>query len=257
VLAEYGHFVRIARRVQWDADAIDLAADARAWRALDEGLCRRVETLVAGFCVGEAQVAAELEPFAAAADGEAMRACFAAQRRDEARHVRFFDRVAAEVIGVAGATAEARGAVVRTMLDGRYLELFDRRLPEVACALTRGDTTLARAVGLYHMVLEGVVFTAGLTALLALLDGAPPPLPEVHRGVGLVLRDERWHVGFGTRALLDAGLDPEAGARLLAEGEAAAAVWAGVADDELLRRAVAVHRRRLAMAGVRAAGAVA
>jgi len=41
-----------------------------------------------------------------------------------------------------------------------------------------------------------------------------------------VLRDERWHVGFGTRCLLDAGLSGEAEATILEEGERAAALWA-------------------------------
>ena len=50
------------------------------------------------------------------------------------------------------------------------------------------------AVGVYHMVLEGVVFTAGQLALLELVDDR---LPGLREGTELVLRDERWHVGFG------------------------------------------------------------
>ena len=50
------------------------------------------------------------------------------------------------------------------------------------------------------MILEGVVFTAGQLALLDLLDDR---LPGLQRGTELVLRDERWHVGFGARCLAD------------------------------------------------------
>ena len=51
------------------------------------------------------------------------------------------------------------------------------------------------------MLLEGVVFDAGQHALLDdLADGA---LPGVREGVERVERDERWHVGFGLRCLIE------------------------------------------------------
>ena len=51
------------------------------------------------------------------------------------------------------------------------------------------------------MLLEGVVFDAGQQALLDdLADGA---LPGVREGVERVERDERWHVGFGLRCLVE------------------------------------------------------
>jgi len=51
------------------------------------------------------------------------------------------------------------------------------------------------------MLLEGVVFDAGQEALLADLgDGA---LPGVREGLERVARDERWHVGFGLRCLIE------------------------------------------------------
>jgi ribonucleoside-diphosphate reductase beta chain len=86
------------------------------------------------------------------------------------------------------------------------------------------------------MVLEGVVFTAGQYALLEALDDR---FPGLRAGTELVLRDERWHVGFGTRCLIDAGLDEAA---ILAEGERAAALWAPEQADRVL----STLRRRLA-----------
>ena len=255
MLAEYPHFLNLARRLQWDADSIDLGPDARAWRDLEPALRERAMTLLAGFCLGEAQVAIELEPFTARADDGAMRACFEAQGRDEERHAHFFDRVAADVLGMPGDGPPARRLALRRMLDGPYLDLFDRRLPDVARELGLGETSLPEAVGLYHMALEGVVFTAGLTALLELLAGDPPSLEGVRHGVELVLRDERWHVGLGTRAMRDAGLDGDAATRVLVEGEAAAHVWAGVTGDAIVRRAIATHQRRLATVGIRAGDA--
>jgi ribonucleoside-diphosphate reductase beta chain len=255
VLAEYRHFVNVARRVQWDADAIDLTADADGWPGLEVGIRGRLLTLLAGFGVGETQVAAELRPFPAQAQDPAMRACFEAQRRDEQRHARFFDRVAAEVLAIPGDGPQARQRVLAETLQPAYLDLFDRRLPAVARELALGDTSLPEAVGLYHMVLEGVVFSAGLRALLALLAGDPPLLPGVRRGVELVLRDERWHVGFGTRTMLDAGLKGDAATRMLVEGEGAAHAWGSVADDALVRSTIAIHHRRLAAVGIGAVDA--
>jgi ribonucleoside-diphosphate reductase beta chain len=221
VIAGYEHFLGLASRLQWDAEAIDLRADAAAWPDVADV---RLLELIAGFCVGEAGVAEHLAPFAEAASPVAA-ACFRAQERDEARHARFFARVAEEVVG-------EPVAALRSHLSPAFLELFEARLPEAARA------ELGEAVGLYHMVLEGVVFTAGQFALLELLDDR---LPGLREGTGLVLRDERWHVGFGTRCLQDAGLGPDAEAAILAEGERAAAVWA----PERAERVVASLRRRL------------
>jgi ribonucleoside-diphosphate reductase beta chain len=210
LIASYEHFLGIAERVQWDEGAIDLSVDA----APDD----RVARFLAGFCVGEAAVAEHLHDFF---DGPAA-ACFAAQRRDEERHARFFARYA-DGVGLGDP---------RELVSDEFAELFERRLPEAAARAG------AEAVGVYHMVLEGVVFTAGQLALLDILDGRRPGL---RRGTELVLRDERWHVGFGTRCLLDAGLSDAAEATILEEGARAAALWAPEQADHVM----ANLRRRL------------
>jgi ribonucleoside-diphosphate reductase beta chain len=212
VFASYEHFLDIAASVQWDERAISLRADARAWPHVAG---TRLTELVAGFCVGEAGVAEHLAPFA---EGPAA-ACFAAQARDEQRHARFFARYAA-AIGM----DDPREHVSR-----EYLELFEVRLP-AAVSGAPGE-----AVGLYHMILEGVVFTAGQLALLDLLDDR---LPGLEQGTELVLRDERWHVGFGARCLADLDYDEAA---ILEEGERAAALWA----PEYAGRVMAGLRSRL------------
>ena len=55
VIAGYQHFLRLASRIQWDAEAIDLSADAAAWPVDD-----RITEYVAGFLVGEEGVAEHL-----------------------------------------------------------------------------------------------------------------------------------------------------------------------------------------------------
>ena len=103
-----GFFSRVAARKQWDAAAIDFAPDARAWEELPDERRQRLTTLLAGFRVGEDAVAEQLTPFVAAANRETLASqeslmawTFTLQRRDEERHARFFDRIAAEVLAAA------------------------------------------------------------------------------------------------------------------------------------------------------------
>jgi ribonucleoside-diphosphate reductase beta chain len=242
------HFAALAARLRWDAEALELAGDGHAWSALDVARRRRLTVLLAGFCVAEFRVADELAPFELAARDPALAAVFAAQRADECRHCRLFDRIAALVLGVPGHGAEDRRDFVRGLAPPAVLDLFERRLPDAAAALAGGRVALVDAVALYHLILEGIVLSAGQRALLAELgDGV---LPAVRRGVELVERDERWHVGFGLRCMLELRPEPQAVARLLREGEAAVGAWGAAVPAGIRLRVAAQHRRRLAAMGL-------
>ena len=180
--------------------------------------------------MAEDAVAEHLTPFADAARGaklasqESLMAwVFFLQRRDEQRHAKLFDRIGAEVLGLPGATPAERREAARAHVTPALLELFEQRLPEVAAELAAGHTGLGEGVSLYHMLLEGVVFDAGQHALLEeLADGV---LPGVREGVARVERDERWHVGFGLRCLIETRPSEQLLDDLLSRAEAAAAVW--------------------------------
>jgi ribonucleoside-diphosphate reductase beta chain len=207
----------------------------------------RLSTLLAGFCVAEFRVADELAPFEAAARDPALAAVFDAQRADERRHYRFFDRVAELILGAGAGDPEERRKFVRGLVPPPVVELFERRLVATASALAAGRTGLAQGVALYHLILEGVVLSAGQRALLAeLADGA---LPQVRRGVELVERDERWHVGFGLRCMLATGADPGLVSALVGDGEAAVGAWGGAVPPEIRSSVLAQHRRRLGAIG--------
>lgn len=232
-LAGYDHLLAAARRLQWDADALDLTADAAAWPAVAPARRARITALVGGFRVAEHAVADHLAPFAAAAGARgdaAARACFEMQAGDERRHARFFDRAADEVCGLGPVTPELRA-------------LFTDELPRLARALAGGEAALEDGVGLYHLVLEGIVFAIGQGALAAELDAAAV-LPGLAEGVRRVQADERWHVGLGVLCLQDAARR----ANVAAYAAVAARAWGpDVATPARVEQVLAVHERRLAI----------
>jgi ribonucleotide reductase beta subunit family protein with ferritin-like domain len=231
VLAGYEHLLAAGRRLQWDAETIDLSADAAALGALSNDAQRRVRTLLAGFWVAEHGVAEHLEEYVTVSDGMARR-CLELQASDERRHARFFERVRAEVLDVDD---------VRGIAGAEIVALFERELPAVAAGLAAGSVALADAVGLYHLVLEAIVLSVGEAALVA----EAAPLPGVAAGAARVQADERWHIGLGVQVLSDAGISP-GGIEPLAE-RAARAWGAEIASDDRVRHALAAHRRRALM----------
>jgi ribonucleoside-diphosphate reductase beta chain len=248
-------FSKIVARLQWDEAAIDLTADVRAWPELPDERRRRLTTLLAGFCVAEDAVAEQLSPFAdvarkatLASQESLMAWVFFLQRRDEQRHTRLFDRFAAEVLRLPGETAAERRASAREHATPEILELFEQRLPAMAAELADGEAGLAEAVSLYHMLLEGVVFDAGQHALLEdLADGA---LPGVREGVARVELDERWHVGFGLRCLIETQPSQALVDDLAGHAEAAAAAWGDAVPAEIRERSAGMCTHRLHVVGL-------
>jgi ribonucleoside-diphosphate reductase beta chain len=254
-------FSRIVARLQWNAMAIDLAPDARAWPELEAGRRERLTALLAGFRVAEDAVAEDIAPFADVARKSELASheslvawVFYLQRRDEQRHAQFFDRVAAEVLGLAGDTPAARREAARELAPRGLLELFEERLPETAAELADGRTGLADGIGLYHMLLEGVVFEAGQHALLDDLEDET--LPGVREGVSRVERDERWHIGFGLRCLIETNPSEDLLDDLMARAEDAADAWGDALPAEMRERAIRLCRRRLSVVRHEAARAV-
>jgi ribonucleoside-diphosphate reductase beta chain len=174
--------------------------------------------------------------------------CFFLQRRDEARHALFFDRIAAEVLALPGTTPTERRAAARVHVPPAVLDHFERQLPALAADLKGGRAGLGEGVSLYHMVLEGTVFEAGQRALLDdLADGA---LPGVRTGVRRVELDERWHIGFGLRCLVEAQPSPDLLDDLLARADEAAAAWGDAVTPATRERVARRCARRLSVAGL-------
>lgn len=251
MIAGFDHFVQLAETLQWDETDLDYTADREAWPRLTDAEQAQVRGLIAGFCIAETAVAGQLGAYQAAAPDESMEATFRAQARDEARHARFFDLVSTEVLGVAGANPAQRQDVLRGCVSSELVDLFEHRLPATARQLAEDHAGLTGAVGLYHMVIEGVVLLAGQHSMLDTLEGLSVGLPSLRKGMELVLRDERWHIGFGSRVVQSAEIGREEADALLEQGETAAKVWGDLISPASIETAVRQHRRRLKAAGIR------
>jgi ribonucleoside-diphosphate reductase beta chain len=237
-------FSRVVAKLQWDAHAIDLAPDAAAWPGLPDERRERLTKLLAGFRIADAAVSEHLEPFGPAANNSLIAWVVFLQRRDEQRHARFFDRVAAEVLEL-GETEDERLAAARELAPPGILELFEERLPAMAAEMADGRAALSDGMALYHMTLEGMVLSAGQHALLEELEDRA--LPGVREGVYHVELDERWHIGFGLRCLIDDRPAPELIDGILAEAEGAAGAWGDALPAEIRDMIVPMARRRMAI----------
>jgi ribonucleoside-diphosphate reductase beta chain len=238
-------FSRVVAKLQWDADGIDLKPDAAAWPELPDERRERLAKLLAAFRIADNAVSENLEPFGPAARNSLVAWVVFLQRRDEKRHATFFDRVAGEVIGL-GETKEERGAAARELAPPGIVELFEEELPAMSADMAAGRIELEDGIALYHMTLEGMVLSAGQRAILNDLDDGA--LPGVRQGVYHVELDERWHIGFGLRLLIDAKPSRELIDAILSRADEAAAAWGDALPDEIRDMIVPMAHRRMAVA---------
>jgi ribonucleoside-diphosphate reductase beta chain len=239
-------FSRVVAKLQWAADGIDLKPDAEAFPGLPDERRERLTKLLASFRIADNAVSEHLEPFGPAAKNSLVAWVIFLQKRDEKRHATFFDRVAAEVLQLPGETKEERGAAARELAPPGIVELFEEELPAMSDAMAKGHIDLQDGIALYHMTLEGMVLSAGQRAILEELeDGA---LPGVRKGVYHVELDERWHIGFGLRLLIDAKPSRELIDGILARAEEAAAAWGDAIPEHIRGMIVPMARRRMAVA---------
>jgi ribonucleoside-diphosphate reductase beta chain len=103
-------------------------------------------------------------------------------------------------------------------------------------------------VGLYHMLLEGIVFDAGQHALLD--DLADDALPGVREGVRRVELDERWHIGFGLRCLIETRPSQDLLHGLIARAADAVEAWGDAVPAATREDAARKCAHRLAVAGL-------
>jgi ribonucleoside-diphosphate reductase beta chain len=238
-------FSKLVAKLQWNPDAIDLGPDKEAWAELPDERRDRLTKLLAGFRIADNAVSVHLEPFGPAAQNSLIAWVMFLQRRDEKRHATFFDRVAAEVLELPGEEPEDRLAAARELAPPGIIELFEEQLPAMAAAIEAGDADLNDGMSLYHMTLEGMVLSAGQRTLLNDLDDGV--MPGVRQGVYHVELDERWHIGFGLRCLIDYNPPRETLDAIMERTEEAAAAWGDAIPDDIRDLIIPMARRRLAI----------
>ena len=200
----YERLYRLWEENNWSATAIDFTEDARHWRErLTEKQREAALWNYAMFLVGEEAVARTLTPVLDAAPGFPESIFLTTQIVDEARHHVFFDRFMREVAGVGSDTRSTLQAVEGQLTWG-FKQVFAEldRVSEALRKKPKDRELLAQTVALYHLVVEGLLATAGQHFIQRYVEKLQI-LPGFRQGIDNVSRDESRHVAFGVRLLGD------------------------------------------------------
>src|SRR3954449_5364151 len=191
-------------RGNWRATGIDFGQDRIDWQEKMTPEQRRSALwLYTLFFHGEDSVADNLSPYIDAAPLEEQKYFLTTQQVDEARHTVFFKRFMHEVVGVGDGTA---GGVLRATvgeLSWGHRQVFGR-LDQMADELRkdRSPVQLAKAVTLYHIVIEAGLAQSGQHMIERFLDDHDV-LPGFREGIRHVSLDEQRHIAFGVGLLAD------------------------------------------------------
>src|SRR4051812_32617774 len=191
-------------RGHWRALEIDLTEDRRQWHEVLTPHERRAALWsYAMFFVGEDAVADDLAPFIDAAPREEQKYFLATQQVDEARHAIFFKRFMHEVVGLGDGTVAGGLRAVEPELTWGFRKTF-ALLDEITGALRtdRSRVALARAVTMYHVIVEALLAQPGQHFISDYLERRDV-LPGFRAGMKLVALDEQRHIGFGVKLLHD------------------------------------------------------
>jgi 1,2-phenylacetyl-CoA epoxidase catalytic subunit len=212
----YDDLYRRWEQSNWEATSIDMGADRDGWESLTEMQRKSALWIYSMFLFGEDSVADNLSPYIDAAPKEEQKYFLATQQVDEARHAVFFHRFFKEVIG-AGDSIASTLAYTEPQLNSSYREVFGR-LDRMADDLRRDRSlpNFARAIALYHMVVEATMAQPGQHYIedFFIKSGAMPGFSE---GMANVSRDEQRHIGFGVKVLSECFAESEECKQAVAE----------------------------------------
>jgi hypothetical protein len=207
----YEDLYRRWEKSNWSAMSIDFTEDHRQWREGFSDLERRAALWnYSMFFHGEDAVADDLSPFIDAAPREEQKYFLATQQVDEARHSVFFHRFMHEVVERGDGTIASALEATRPELTWGFVKTFEM-LDRVTGELRRDKsrTALARAVAIYHIIVEATLAQPGQHFITAYLDDRDL-LPGFREGMHRIAADEQRHIGFGVKLLRDlAAEDPE------------------------------------------------
>ncbi len=191
-------------RGNWSATEIDFSQDRIDWHERFTPEQRRGALwLYTLFFHGEDSVTDNLSPYIDAAPLEEQKYFLATQQVDEARHSVFFHRFMHEVVGIGdGSLGDGLRSTAPTLTWGhrKTFGRLDRMADELRS--DRSARTLAKAVTLYHVVVEGTLAQPGQHMIEASLERLDL-MPGFREGIRNVALDEQRHIAFGVRLLAD------------------------------------------------------
>src|SRR6201991_3160943 len=188
----------------WRATEYDFAQDRVDWHERFSDIQRKAALWnYAMFFHGEDSVADALSPFIDAAPREEQKYFLATQQVDEARHAIFFKRFMEEVVGVGDGTIAGGLEAVQPELTWGFRKTF-ALLDQITGELRRDRSrvALARAVTMYHVVVEALLAQPGQHFISDYLERRDL-LPGFRAGMKQVALDEQRHIGFGVKLLHD------------------------------------------------------
>jgi ribonucleotide reductase beta subunit family protein with ferritin-like domain len=197
----------------WKATEIDFSQDRIDWHERMTPEQRRGALwLYTLFFHGEDTVADTLSPYIDAAPLEEQKYFLATQQVDEARHSIFFKRFMHEVVGLGDGSIGGSLRATMPQLSWGHRKTFGH-LEDMAKRLkARPDDRqlLAKAITLYHIVIEGGLAQSGQHTIERSLERLDL-LPGFQEGMRHVSLDEQRHIAFGVRLLADLYVDDPQG----------------------------------------------
>src|SRR5690349_22666851 len=147
----------------WSATELDFSQDRIDWH--ERMTAEQRDAALWLFCLffhGEDSVTDNLSPYIDAAPLEEQKYFLATQQADEARHAVFFHRFLHEVVGVGSGSLSSGLSATDPELTWGHRKTFGR-LDQMAAELRRDHSPamLAKAVTLYHVVVEGTLAQPG------------------------------------------------------------------------------------------------
>ena len=191
-------------RGNWSATEIDFTQDRIDWHERFTPEQRRGALwLYTLFFHGEDAVADTLSPYIDAAPLQEQKYFLATQQADEARHSVFFHRFMHEVVGVGdGSLADGLRSTAPALTWGhrKTFARLDRMADELRS--DRSPRMLAKAITMYHVVVEGTLAQPGQHIIETSLERLDL-LPGFREGMRNVAIDEQRHIAFGVKLLAD------------------------------------------------------
>src|SRR4051794_19894207 len=180
----------------WRATEVDFSQDRVDWHErMTPEQKRGAMWIFTLFFHGEDTVADTLGPYIEAAPLEEQKEFLTTQQVDETRHTILFKRFFEEVVGIGDGTVGGTLQATMPELTWGHRQTFGH-LEEMAQRLKREPhdrVLLARAVTLYHIMIEGGLAQSGQHILETKLEGLDL-LPAFRAGMRNVGLDEQRHI---------------------------------------------------------------